>query len=229
MQEARSWIFDQEMDKILVIVGSREGNIRYQCRQRDVSRNPITSNKIKKRNRKPIGRCACPASLNIRKIRLCFCEYPESSPFCENIRTMFQLLGCLAHSHTPQKQFYRIPKVKKDMLLSLMEIGVPKKVILEKYCSPENADETEDKIVTLKDLDNFEKFHAKTRKNSNAQVSSLRKISFQKCLLSAQTSCIRNPLVTLTVDNFFNDDHDYCSTNVIPIPKVMQSVQVNKK
>ncbi|XP_059098729.1 uncharacterized protein LOC131892878 isoform X2 [Tigriopus californicus] len=175
--------------------------------------------KTKRRNRKPINRCACAASLNIRKIRLCYCENPESNPFCEKFQTQFQLLGCLTHSHRPQKQFLRIPKVKRDMLLSLMEIGVPKKVILDKYCSSENLDETEGKIVTLKDLDNFEKHHRKFRKTSGPPR--LQKVPCQECKLSQPNSCPHDPMVVLTLDKFSNEDHDYCSTNVmIPVPKL---------
>jgi hypothetical protein len=74
-----------------------------------------------------------------------------------------RLSGCIAHDHENEAFAKRIPQHKKDHIVSLLQLEIPKKVILEKYCNLDDDDEG-DKPILLEDIRRLEYMYIKPEK-----------------------------------------------------------------
>ncbi|XP_059082301.1 uncharacterized protein LOC131879864 [Tigriopus californicus] len=145
-----------------------QGNGVYRCRHWEtpgktrVKKNLDPTIDHVKRNRSKITALGCKARFYLRKITRCKCLDNVSEKFCLHQQTLFELRGCLKHSHEVEGKSHRISQVTKNLIMSL-EVGVPRSVVRDKYCRPSHMEDLDAKWVTLKDLTNFENALHKSR------------------------------------------------------------------
>lgn len=135
--------------------------MKYKCRHwksKDQQDKEVCSDP-KQRKKTSLPAYECPGYLSIIQRHVCVCSNPSNE--CAELKTIFQVKGCVAHSHQPELRFHRVSRISKEYLISLLTIGVPKKDIIARYCTPESYDHLDYKIVTLKDLTNFERLYVK--------------------------------------------------------------------
>ncbi|XP_059080840.1 uncharacterized protein LOC131878744 [Tigriopus californicus] len=152
---AKEWLLVKEFDKIFTIFTSRPDYIRYQCRH---VRSKQTPKKNPTKNVPSIPFIPCTAKLFVDKIKVCKCSNNLTNT-CESPSLVYRVRGCTTHSHEIEIRYNRISGNTKAMLISLLQAGIPKKTVLEQYCSFENYSNMNQKLITSMDLRNLEKLH----------------------------------------------------------------------
>lgn len=158
MEEAKEWFFKKKFDKLLTVFTSRVYCIRYQCRHSRIKQYPTEVTVDKTIKYPTIPAFPCQAKLTIGKIKICQCP-KGTTDVCQNQGVMYKVQGCTSHSHDIEVRHNRIPRNTKAMLTALLEAGIPKNTILERYCSFENYKDIDEKIITSLDLRNIERNH----------------------------------------------------------------------
>lgn len=167
LEAAKDWILAQELDQLFTAVTFRNGYGVYSCRHREKPEKRAakdqSNNSEVKRNRSRLTPHGCKAGFKLRKVMRCSCVDFVAKTLCFHQEILFELRGCLTHSHPVERKSRRISQVTKNLLMSLLEAGVPKSVIKDKYCRPSDSDNSDAKFVTLQDLTNFENALKKTK------------------------------------------------------------------
>lgn len=171
MAAAKTWVLTKELDKTFSIAITKPKSVTYFCRYRRSRTNtPTASTSAKKRKVNPKPLYPCKAQFIIDKVTLCQCDPNVSGVECQNFREVARLRGCLHHSHDAQIRHQRVSKITKDSVITLLEMGVPKAVVMERYCFKDTYENIDYKPITTQDLYNFERLyinHEIDKKNSD--------------------------------------------------------------
>lgn len=159
MSEAKAWVQNKELDKTFSIASSTSDYALYYCRHRRSRASKQKSDNAKRRKVTPKPVYSCHAQFSIAKTTVCNCDSSEEGFECNNTRVVFQLRGCTTHSHDFEIRHHRISKITRDFAVNLLKNGVPKATILEKYCSLDEYDNLDHKLITMQDLINFERLY----------------------------------------------------------------------
>lgn len=160
LDSAKDWVKSMELDRQFCIGSSKPNWIQYQCR-RHLAKKPNRSPK-KSQGKRKIAKTAyvpCPAKFTISMTHVCRCTTTkdQNGAVCLDHRRVYSLRGCLAHSHEEEIKYQRISKIVKEKLISLLRAGVPKSIIIERYCSQDTYKNVDSKLLTMQDLRNLER------------------------------------------------------------------------
>eukprot|EP00094_Tigriopus_californicus_P006069 TCALIF_05845-PA protein Name:"Protein of unknown function" AED:0.15 eAED:0.15 QI:133/1/1/1/0.33/0.25/4/202/343 len=171
LDAAKAWIVEMEWDQSFSITQTKSEYVRYRCRHRPRYQDQQDSHIPKKRLTGKVSSYDCQAKLAIVSVMVCKCVRADlQSNVCQSQGQMFQLRGCLTHSHPPDFQAQRISRLTRDSLITLLKAGLSKRDILKQYCNVGHSDDNPCKIVTMQDLRNIEKFCKKSQPNNHVEI-----------------------------------------------------------
>lgn len=159
-EEAKQWIYSMELDQTFQIARTRSNCTWYQCRRNKAQKPQEQSEtSVRKRKSSGTGYVPCSAQFTISVAHICRCmgNEAELGQICSDHHVVRLVKGCAKHSHEVDIKHQRISKSTKDSLINLLRAGVPKSIIMERYCSPENYDRLDRKLITMHDLRNLER------------------------------------------------------------------------
>jgi hypothetical protein len=127
IKEAKTYILENKLDAEFKISTSSSGDnprVRYECSRRGVY---VTHTNIKSKKN-----MECSSKINI----------------FTNSNGQVIMRGCLTHDHPLDQFALMVPEVTKMALASYLEMGIPKAIILEKYCDTSELE----KPIIMEDL-----------------------------------------------------------------------------
>ncbi|XP_059093410.1 uncharacterized protein LOC131888548 isoform X2 [Tigriopus californicus] len=172
-EEATQWVLAQELDRVFIRCTTKDAHSSFRCRHNphrrrmnldpipdpsmNVPASPLKFEASKERYK------FCSALMRVYEMWMCLCPstletHGSKSAVCMQSEKRFRLRGCLTHSHEIDPCLYRMSQATRERLMSLLESGVPKKVILEKHCHQGHLEYVSGfKPVSYEDLRNLEK------------------------------------------------------------------------
>lgn len=170
--EAKAYITQTELDKFFIIKWSVDGHVLYRCRhyRMQAITPPIQSDSEKhKRKKTCVPALGCTAVLRIDQMTMCQCLPTNDTVNGANLGTLclhqsdrIRVRGCLTHSHGQEIRFLRMSQVDKDFYISMLNLGLSKDTILQRFCNSDRFESLHSKVTTLQDLRNLERLYVDT-------------------------------------------------------------------
>lgn len=173
MEQAFQWVQDRELDRMFIIKTNKKNRTYfvYNCRHKERgnrNKNQSTAEQASlpiTRKKRTVPYYPCTAKFIINKRDSCQCSESERQEgvICRNRHQVVQVYGCMTHCHELEGVNQRISQVSKNYIIALLQAGVPKSQVMERFSRDNVTENMEHQLITMAHLRNWENAYVKKR------------------------------------------------------------------